>query len=128
MNNRIITNENDLYLIKKTIPFGELPFIQSLKNESFAITLVIFSWIIQYYIFKLNILTIILGIIHGLIINFFGNYLHMSFHTENHFFQKYKWWRELRYLHYLHHTDSTKHNFSIVFFGFDKLFGTYKKN
>jgi sterol desaturase/sphingolipid hydroxylase (fatty acid hydroxylase superfamily) len=63
----------------------------------------------------------------GAIVNFLVNYLHMSFHVENHWMNKYTLYLELKYLHYLHHTGDTKHNYAICFFKIDKMFETYIK-
>lgn len=115
------------YLIFQSLPLHELSFFDSLKNESFALFFVFVKILIMYIFIKLSVLTIIMTLIQGLLVNFIGNYLHLSFHVENHFLNKYKLYRELKYLHYLHHKGDTKHNYGIFFFGFDKWFETYKR-
>jgi hypothetical protein len=60
-----------------------------------------------------------------LLMGFIANFLHSSFHVENHWLVRYSWFRDLRYLHYLHHKGDAKNNYSVLNFTFDKLQGTY---
>jgi hypothetical protein len=126
-NEWITKNHNFLYLIYQSLPLHELNFIESLKNEGFAIILGLIILLIKMFIIKLSYLTILMTLIQTFTINFFGNYLHLSYHIKNHWLSKYEWYKDLRYLHYLHHCGDTKHNYLIMFFGFDIIFKSYKK-
>lgn len=116
----------ELSIIYDSLPLHELSFINSIKNEFYAIVLYLIITIGKRYICGLDWLTIGFTTIQSFIIMFIGNYLHNSFHTKSHWLKKYSMWRELRYLHYLHHCGDTKHNYAIFAFLFDKMFGTYR--
>lgn len=57
---------------------------------------------------------------------FLNSYIHDSYHIRNHFLSKFRYYRRLRALHYLHHVQMSK-NYGIYWLGFDKMAGTYKK-
>lgn len=63
---------------------------------------------------------ILLMFIYGAI----NDAIHSSFHIKNIFFQRLPWWRKLRTRHFSHHINP-KHNFGILHFIWDKIFGTY---
>jgi hypothetical protein len=46
-----------------------------------------------------------------------GNALHMSFHVRNFHLEKYRWYQELRSLHYIHHLGDMKSNLSMLNMG-----------
>ena len=117
--------KNEYYLITHALPLGELKPIESIQNESFGILLSIIVNLIKYYIFGWKLQVIIACIIQGLLMDFVGNYLHLSFHVYNHWLNKHDTYKELKYLHYEHHKSDTKRNYAIFFFGLDKLFETY---
>ena len=96
-----------------------------LANEFLAIGLYVLVTIGKIFIWRLNWPTIFATIVQSFLVLEIGHYLHMSFHTKDHWLGKYKLWRELRYLHYLHHCADTKHNYMLFAFAFDKAFGTY---
>jgi hypothetical protein len=50
------------------------------------------------------------------------NALHMSFHVRNFHLEKYKWYLELRTLHYIHHLGDMKTNFAMMNLGLDGFF------
>lgn len=52
------------------------------------------------------------------------SYFHKAFHLANHPFQKYAWFRRLVKLHDIHHYGL--YNYGIVFFFFDRMFGTLR--
>ncbi len=119
-------SKNELKLIYNSLPLHELNFINSIKNEFYAIVLYLIIMLGKRFFCELDWLTIGFTIIQSFIMIFIGNYLHNSFHTKSHWLEKYSMWRELRYLHYLHHCGDTKHNYVIFAFLFDKIFGTYR--
>merc|ERR1712194_87517 len=55
-----------------------------------------------------------------------GNAFHMSFHVRGFHLEKYKWYMELRALHYIHHLGDTKSNFAMVNMGLDLIFASMK--
>ena len=87
--------------------FSIIIFISRLYDVSYSI------------LFAITIMALSIGII--------GNYLHMSFHDKNQYLSKYVWWQDLQYLHYLHHTDKAKHNYAMVNFLLDIIFGSFKQ-
>jgi sterol desaturase/sphingolipid hydroxylase (fatty acid hydroxylase superfamily) len=52
--------------------------------------------------------------------------VHLYFHIKDCWLEKYKWFRRLRALHYLHHRNM-KFNYGITTFYIDKLLKTFKK-
>jgi sterol desaturase/sphingolipid hydroxylase (fatty acid hydroxylase superfamily) len=54
------------------------------------------------------------------------NYIHDSFHLNKSWLDKFEYYKEIKRLHYIHHTNMKK-NFGIFSFFYDKLFGTFKK-
>jgi hypothetical protein len=119
---------DEWFLIKHALPLGELKPFESLKNESLGIIMTIFVIGIKYYLIKLPINVIIFTVIQGLLIDFIGNYLHLSFHIQNHWLNKFETYKELKYLHWIHHKGDTKRNYAIFFFGLDKIFNTYVRS
>lgn len=117
--------KNKENLLIHAIPLNELYFVNSLQNEGFAIILGFIVAIFEKYVFKLTNLTILLLIIQSIITNYLGNYLHLSFHNKDSWLNKYEWFKDLKYLHYLHHCGNTKHNYMLVYFTFDKMFNSY---
>jgi sterol desaturase/sphingolipid hydroxylase (fatty acid hydroxylase superfamily) len=59
------------------------------------------------------------------IIGVANDHLHDSFHIRKTFWARFKYFKELRRLHFLHHMD-TQSNFGIFSFTWDRLLGTYK--
>lgn len=116
-----------LYLISQSLPLHELSFFESLQNESFGLFMAVLTTLVKYYVICLPIPVIVATLIQGFLVNFVGNYLHLSFHVRNHWLSNYKLYRELKWLHYLHHCGDTQHNYAIFFFGIDKMFETYHK-
>jgi hypothetical protein len=53
-----------------------------------------------------------------------GNAFHMSFHVRGFEYEKYKWYMELRALHYIHHLGDMKSNLAMVNLGMDGFFGS----
>jgi sterol desaturase/sphingolipid hydroxylase (fatty acid hydroxylase superfamily) len=117
--------KNEWYLIMHALPLGELKPHESIQNESFGLFMVILVTVLKYFVFNLPIPVIIATLIQGFLVDFAGNYLHLSFHVKNHWMNKFEVYKELKYLHYEHHKGDTKHNYAIFFFGFDKMFETY---
>lgn len=117
--------KNEWFLIRHALPLGELKPAESIQNESFGIFMAIIVTTIKYFVFKLPTNVIIATIIQGLLVDFAGNYLHLSFHVKDHWLNKFETYKELKYLHWEHHKGDTKRNYAIFFFGLDKMFETY---
>lgn len=117
--------KNEWFLIRHALPLGELKPAESIQNESFGIFMAIIVTIIKFFVLQLPLNVIIATIIQGLLVDFVGNYLHLSFHVQNHWLNKFETYKELKYLHYEHHKGDTKRNYAIFFFGLDKMFETY---
>ena len=65
-------------------------------------------------------------IIEGATIGWLNDYIHYAFHIKNHWLNKYSYFKKLKRLHLLHHIHPTK-NHGVIWFGADKLFGTFTK-
>ena len=100
--------------------------VESFGNQFYAIVLYLILTLTKRFFCGFSWGTIWMTSVQSFLIMFLGNYLHKSFHIKSHWLEQFKLWRELRYLHYLHHCGDTKHNYSIFAFVFDKIFGTYK--
>lgn len=60
-----------------------------------------------------------------LIVSYAHDYIHDAFHIRGHFLNKNQYFRELSFLHYVHHVDMSK-NFGIYLFLWDRLFKSYQ--
>ena len=54
------------------------------------------------------------------------NYLHDAFHITNHWLNRFSWFRKMIALHKVHHKNMQR-NMGIYWFGFDRMFGTFKR-
>ncbi len=52
------------------------------------------------------------------------NYFHSAFHVRGHWLKRHAWFRRLTRLHDIHHFERA--NYGILFFGIDKLCGTFR--
>lgn len=68
---------------------------------------------------------ILIAIIEGIIVGYLNDKIHEWFHIENHYLNRFSWFKKLKELHWLHHK-SPKTNFGIIWFGLDRLFFTFK--
>jgi hypothetical protein len=83
---------------------------------------------ISYLFFGVKLSTTIGAIIGYVLMGIVGNYLHHAFHVKDIFLEKYKWFHELRALHYVHHKGSAKQNYGILNMGLDRIIGSFKFN
>jgi len=67
-------------------------------------------------------LTTFFGFILYAFMGIVGNAFHMSFHVRGFHLEKYKWYLELRTLHYIHHLGDMKKNFAMINLGFESVF------
>jgi len=121
-------SKNTYLVMFDSIFFFCIDFKEAITNLFYAISLDLVLLFCMRVILNLPWSVIFMGNLQSFIVLSIGNYLHNSFHIKSPWLEKFKLWRELRYLHYLHHCGDTKHNYSIFAFVFDKIFGTYKKN
>ena len=63
--------------------------------------------------------------LQAVLIGYLGNVLHNSFHNRATSWRRFRWWRELRALHYHHHTGSARHNYAMANFLLDVFFGSF---
>lgn len=54
-----------------------------------------------------------------------NDFAHDAFHVRRHTLLKYRWFKRLCALHYLHHRDM-RANYGIVTFFWDRVFGTLR--
>jgi len=80
---------------------------------------------IDYVIFDVDMYTIMYALIGYLFIGVIGNYLHHAFHIENIYLTQYKWFHELRALHYIHHLGTAKQNYGILNMSLDRILGSF---
>lgn len=63
------------------------------------------------------------------VLSLFGianDYIHDATHVIDHPLETFAWFRNLREAHFIHHRDM-KSNYGIVFYGWDRLLGSYRK-
>ena len=79
-----------------------------------------------YGLVRLNVGTglIVFVLVEALVIGLLHDWVHTQFHLTKPAFNR-DWFRRLQELHFTHHRRMT-HNFGIFWFGWDKLFGTYR--
>lgn len=56
-----------------------------------------------------------------------NDYFHDSFHVRRHPWNRYKWYKQLRILHFVHHHQMDR-NFGIFNFIWDRIFGTMARH
>lgn len=64
-------------------------------------------------------------LVEGVIVGYLNLKLHEAFHIKNHYLEKYRWYLNLKHLHYIHHK-YPRTNHGIIWLGLDKMFGTYR--
>lgn len=55
-----------------------------------------------------------------------NDYVHDATHVIGHPLECFAWFRNIREAHFVHHRD-LKSNYGIVFYGWDKVFGSYRR-
>lgn len=101
------------------------------KDDTAVLFVLFFSPIIASIILltALNVISILfcfIMIVEMILIGLLNDKLHDHFHLNKTFLNKFSYFQKLRKLHYNHHLDMSK-NFSIYWFFFDKLFGSFMK-
>lgn len=64
--------------------------------------------------------------VEGLLIGLLHDWMHTWFHLSGTRLLKYQWFRDLRELHFYHHRRMNR-NFGIYFFGWDRVFRTFRR-
>jgi sterol desaturase/sphingolipid hydroxylase (fatty acid hydroxylase superfamily) len=62
----------------------------------------------------------------GAFVGWLNDYIHECFHIIDHPYNKYSYFKKLKRLHLIHHIFPKK-NHAIIWFGPDRLFGTFSK-
>ena len=93
-----------------------------IKNAFVALFLEFIFNFLKWYFFPIEVLVV--TFIQTLSIYAIGTYLHQEFHDENSWLNKFDLFKYLRLKHNLHHLSDTKHNFSIMCFLIDIMWGT----
>lgn len=86
--------------------------------------------ILPIILFACHILSLTVFITTMISLAVFGglnDFLHDAFHITNHWLRRFKWFQKLTNLHYIHHLGDMQANFGIYWFGWDKIFRTFKK-
>jgi sterol desaturase/sphingolipid hydroxylase (fatty acid hydroxylase superfamily) len=76
-----------------------------------------------------GIVPIIIGVgifLEMLTVSLLNIFIHDALHITNGFWHRFKFFKNLQKLHFVHHIDQTK-NFGIFNFFWDKAFGTYEE-
>lgn len=106
------------------------------KSAGTDSTRILFAIVFSPLIIGLSVLTFfgVLSLWHGIaallslgLWGYVHDYVHDQFHLSNTWLLKLpgSWFTNWRRIHYIHHLDQTK-NFGIVYFGWDKWFGTFE--
>lgn len=64
-------------------------------------------------------------LVEGIAVGILNDRMHDAFHLKNHWMNKYRWFKRLKYLHRLHHKYPEK-NMGIIWFLPDRIFGTFR--
>lgn len=60
------------------------------------------------------------------VVSVVNDQVHMLTHIKPNMFEQFKWFQQLRKIHYHHHIDTDK-NYGIIFFFWDRILGTFEK-
>lgn len=104
---------------------GALPLASSPSHEAFIYMLFIGIVVFARCVVGVDWATVGCAGALAVVIGVVGNYLHTSFHVQDHWLARYAWWRELRVVHFVHHMGSARHNYAMANFFLDKAFRTY---
>lgn len=108
---------------KNYLPFMEYGSIGNFfKNAFVALFLEFIFNTIKFLVLPRKIA--ILTMIQSLCVYLLGTYLHQQFHKRHSWLKRFDLFNYLSYKHVLHHGADTKHNFSIMCFLIDILWGT----
>lgn len=90
------------------------------------VTFVLLTWIgallwlgVSWYVY---LILVVIGVTTG----YAHDYLHEAFHLNHHWLDRFTWFQVLRELHWVHHRKVGK-NIGVLWFGWDRLFGTFKR-
>ena len=81
-----------------------------------------------YGLVKLNVEAglLVFVLAEALVIGFLHDWVHTQFHLTKTVLDRWGWFRKLRELHFTHHRRMA-HNFGIFWFGWDRVFRTYRR-
>jgi sterol desaturase/sphingolipid hydroxylase (fatty acid hydroxylase superfamily) len=69
--------------------------------------------------------TLVMLVIEGIIIGALHDLMHTWFHLSGTRLLKYEWFQRLKRYHFYHH-HHMQQNFGIIWFGWDRVFGTFR--
>ena len=93
-------------------------------HEGLLILLTFFELVGARVFFHCSYSTIGCAFIGFMIMAFIGNWLHHAYHVEDHWLERFKWFHELRALHYIHHMGTAKHNYGVLNMILDRFLGS----
>ena len=94
-------------------------------HEGLLIILTFIQLILARLIFRCSYATIAFAFSGFMIMAFVGNWLHHAYHVEDHWLERFKWFHELRALHYIHHLGTAKHNYGVLNMTLDRFLGSF---
>ncbi|CAF3514577.1 unnamed protein product [Rotaria sp. Silwood1] len=94
-------------------------------HEGLLILLTFIQLIIARLVFHCSYSTIVCAFFGFMIMAFIGNWLHHAYHVEDHWLERFKWYHELRALHYIHHLGTAKHNYGVLNMTLDRFLGSF---
>lgn len=84
------------------------------------------AWLLLLVWFEVGLAAYGAVVVLGVVVGYLHEYLHEAFHLKAHWLDRFGWFRSLRSLHFEHHRKLSK-NIGIMWFGWDRLFRTFKK-
>lgn len=66
-----------------------------------------------------------LFVVQGLLIGLVNEYTHKAYHIQDHWLNRYGWFKTMKAHHWRHHWN-VRRNFGIFWFGWDRLFKTFR--
>ena len=93
-------------------------------HEGLLFLLTLLQLIAARLLFHCSYATIGGAVIGFVIMGFIGNWLHHAYHVEDYWLERYKWFHELRALHYVHHLGTAKHNYGVLNMTLDRFLGS----
>lgn len=91
-----------------------------------AIGIAILTWMLLLNYLGVSGWGLAFVFVESLFVGWLHDYIHEGFHIEGFWLRRYRWFQKLEDLHYLHHRNMKK-NLGIVWFGWDRIFRTFRE-
>jgi sterol desaturase/sphingolipid hydroxylase (fatty acid hydroxylase superfamily) len=65
-------------------------------------------------------------LVEAILVGALHDWIHIASHIQCHWLLRYRWFQRLRALHFIHHAGDMRKNMGIIWFGWDRVFGTYR--